>query len=75
VPVPLNLLPAVAGNGPLRLQFPASPGLSYQLEASSDLKTWTTLWQPGLVTAYTTLEFSDPQSSALPQRFYRLKVN
>lgn len=75
VPVPLQLLPATTPGGAKRLQFPAAPGRWYELQASADLKNWTTIWQTGVALTYAWTGFSDPQSATLKSRYYRLKVH
>ena len=74
VPVPLNMVSAAAPGGLWRVQFQGAPGRSYELQASTDLKNWSTIWQSGPVASYGPLEFADPDSAVLGSRFYRLKV-
>jgi hypothetical protein len=74
VPVPIEMLSASPTTGLWRIQFPGAPGRSYELQATTDLKTWTTIWQSGPVNTYAPLEFEDPESAVLAQRFYRLLV-
>ena len=75
VPVPLQLLPATTPAGGKRLQFPAAPGRWYELQASADLKNWTTIWQTGVAITYAWTGFTDPQSATLKSRYYRLQVH
>lgn len=81
VPVPLVLVPGGNANALKRLQFPMAPGHWYELQASSDLKTWVTLWQTGVASVYGWTEFQDPLSGASPVpngargRFYRLLIH
>jgi hypothetical protein len=75
VKVPVKLKRGATPKSPVTLQFPAAPGKWYEVQASSDLKTWTTIWQTGVATVYSTVEFQDLQSVALKSRFYRLKVH
>jgi fibronectin type III domain protein len=56
---------------PAHIAFPILPGLTYRLEASSDLKTWTQIWQV-TGTENTWVEYLDTQSAVLPRRFYRV---
>ena len=74
VPVPLSMVSASA-NGLKRIQFQGAPGRSYELQASSDLQTWATIWQTGSVTTYALLDFEDPESDVLMCRYYRLLVH
>lgn len=73
--VPVRLKPGATPRSPVTVQFPAAPGKWYEVQASSDLKTWTTIWQTGVATVYSAVEFQDVQSVMLKSRFYRLKVN
>lgn len=74
VPVPLSMVSATS-NGLKRIQFQGAPGRSYELQATSDLRTWATIWQTGSVATYAPLEFEDPESGILGCRFYRLVVH
>ena len=74
VPVPVTMTSNNATNALWRVQFQGAPGRAYDVQASSDLRTWTTIWQTGLISAYGPLEFEDPASGVLSARFYRLLV-
>lgn len=74
VPVPLELVRPTGSGKNVRLRFPISPGRQYQLQASSDLKTWTTIWQTSSVLLYTQADYEDPRSGNLKSQFYRLIV-
>jgi len=74
VPVPLNLTSVNPTNGLRTIQFQGAPGRSYELQASTDLQNWATIWQTDQIAAYGTIGFEDPQSGVLEQRFYRLVV-
>jgi len=73
-PVLLTLLPPVNPGAPRQLQFQAAPGKAYDLQVSSDLKSWTTIWQSSLVSAYGTQEVQDSNGVA-GYCFYRLKIH
>lgn len=75
VPVPIQLTRPSSPGAAKRLRFPVAPGRSYEVQASTDLRNWTTIWQTGLASSYTWIEVPDLQSTTLKQRFYRLKVN
>ena len=76
--VTLRSVPSVVSGGRLpdgrfRLTLSGLPGRSYDIEASSDLETWTAVATiaaglDGL------LEFTDPESLALPHRFYQARL-
>ena len=73
VPGILAINPGATSGGPFQIRFPVAPGQQYQLQASEDLQTWTTILQSTAV-SNGWLEVQDPQTG-LPQRFYRLVFN
>jgi len=75
IPVPIQLTRPTSPGAVKRLRFPVAPGRSYEVQASTDLRNWTTIWQTGLASSYTWIEVPDLQSTTIKQRFYRLKVN
>jgi fibronectin type 3 domain-containing protein len=52
------------------LNFPVAPGHTYQVQASTDLVNWVTIWQ---TTATTNgwIQYQDPEAVNLKMRFYR----
>lgn len=74
-PVTLRILPASPTNRWVRIQFPVAPGHWYELQASTDLQSWTTLWQTSAALLYSWVEFEDLQSDSLTHRFYRLQIH
>ena len=82
VPVTLHLLPGSTTVAAKRLQFPMAPGHWYELQASTNLTAWSTIWQTPVASAYAWTEFQDANSTvgakkgaSLPKRFYRLKIH
>jgi chitin-binding protein len=75
VPVPIRMINPSPATGYKRVRFPAAPGHWYELQASTNLLTWTTIWQTGVANSYSWVEFQDPQSKTLKARFYRLVVH
>ncbi|MEY4385764.1 MAG: hypothetical protein RLY20_1047 [Verrucomicrobiota bacterium] len=73
--VPIKLVTGTNATSLKRVQFPAAPGKWYELQASTDMKNWTTIWQTGVATAYSWTEYQDVQSATLKSRYYRLKVH
>jgi hypothetical protein len=59
-------------SGIMRVQFPVAPGQSYQLQTSSDLKSWINLWLTPTETTNAWIEYDEPLTNAIPSRFYRL---
>ncbi len=84
VPVPITLRPGATPDAAKRVQFPMAPGHWYELQASSDLRNWVTIWQTGVATEYAWTEYEDPRSTTAStkpgasgerSRFYRLVVH
>lgn len=74
VPVPIQLPRPSTPTALKRVRFPVAPGRAYEVEASTDLQSWSTIWQTGVATTYTWIEVPDMQSGMHQSRFYRLKV-
>lgn len=59
-------------NGAIKLSFPVAPGYSYELQASSDLKTWSNIWASSSTGSNAWVDFSEPVTNSIAARFYRL---
>ncbi len=70
----LAALPSKAGD-PMRLSFPVAPGHWYGVQASVDLKNWSTIWQTSTATSNAWVVFQDPQAGSFPSRYYRLAMH
>ena len=70
VPGWLLLTPGATAGSALRVQFPVAPAHSYELQVSSDLTSWTTVWLTVGVTN-TWVEYDAPIASVGSQ-FYRV---
>ena len=55
-----------------RIRFPASPNKSYEIQATEDFRSWTTVWHSSPAAKIRWLEFSDIDTTASGTRFYRL---
>jgi len=75
VPGTLALSGGSKAGGPMTINFPVAPGQSYDVQASVDLQTWTTIYQTGVEPSNIVAQFSDTNSSAFPARFYRLLLH
>ena len=71
VPPSLTYAPPVAGTTGFSLTLAGETGVSYVIEASSDLNTWTPV--ATLTASNGTLNFTDPDAGNSSQRFYRAK--
>ena len=55
--------------------FSASPNRIYELQATDDFQSWTTIWYSSPAPTIRWLEFSDSDTTASGTRFYRLEVH
>lgn len=58
----------------MRVGFAVAPGISYQLQASSDLDKWSNIWLTPIQTTNEWIEFDEPRGDKPSARFYRLTV-
>jgi hypothetical protein len=65
---------ANTGNAAL-IQFPVEPGHWYEVQASTDLQSWATIWQTDVAAANIMVQFTDPNAAAFNSRFYRLVLH
>ncbi len=59
-----------SGAGPVQLHVDGPPGTNYTLQATTNFQSWDTLRENFGVP----LDFSDPDSTAVPHRFYRALI-
>jgi hypothetical protein len=71
----LLILTPRTNSTPMRLSFPVAAGHWYDVQATTNLKTWTSIWQTGTSTSNNWVRYSDPQANVLPARFYRLVLH
>lgn len=69
---PLTMLPGAGGGNPASLQFPAQAGYWYEIQATSDLVNWTSIWRSATATVSSTMQFTDPDTNTYSLRCYRL---
>lgn len=74
VPGILTMTPP-SKTAPATIKFPVTPGHTYTVQASGDLKSWTNLWQLGTATSNAWVSFQDSQSGSFSRRFYRLSMS
>lgn len=75
VPYALSLTRNATTHGLPLLKFDVQPLHQYEIRASSDLKTWISIWQSNLILMYSTMQFTDPDPGAYAKRYYRLVVH
>lgn len=72
----LSVVPnASAPRGAPTLQFTAQSGHWYEVQATTDLKNWTRIWQSSVATANTPMQFTDIDAAQFSSRFYRLVLH
>jgi hypothetical protein len=59
-------------NGPTLLQFAVEAGHSYEVQATTDFRKWTSIWQSSVAASKGSMQFADPDSKSSMSRFYRL---
>jgi Fibronectin type III domain len=59
-------------NGAMLVQFPVVSGQSYQLQASSNLISWSNVWSTSTETTNEWIEYDEPVTNTVSTRFYRL---
>jgi hypothetical protein len=76
--IPPGVLALSSGTNPgdpMLIKFPVAPTHWYEVQASVDLHSWTTIWQTAVATSNVWVQFSDPAASTFPSRFYRLVLH
>ncbi len=75
--LPLNLAIAAVANPVrgMRISFQSTSGHQYQVQATEDFQTWTTIWNSPVAIANDLLSMVDTASTASKKRFYRVLVN
>jgi len=73
VPGFLTLAPSATPGGTAHIQFPVTQGHWYELQASKDLVSWTTIWQvTGVINTW--VQFDAPSTGSGSQ-FYRVVLH
>ncbi len=72
VPGLLKLKPTSTPGAPRSFALSVASGHHYNIQATQDFKTWTTIARTGVLSSNTWWSFSDPASATMPYRFYRL---
>jgi hypothetical protein len=75
IPGILTLSAGANPGDPMLIKFPVAPTHWYEVQASVDLQSWTTIWQTEVATSNEWVQFSDPDASQFPSRFYRLVLH
>ena len=65
----------MSGTAPGHIQFPVESSHWYEVQASTNLQSWATVWQTGVSTSNSWVQFNDPNTGAFSRRFYRLVLH
>jgi len=75
VPGVVTMSPAEnPGDSPL-IQFPVEPDHWYELQATTDFQTWTSILQTSVVSSNAWMQFTDTNAAGFSSRFYRLVLH
>jgi len=66
------VLLAPTDSSSMSMKFPVASNHWYEVQASVDMQSWTTIGQTEVATSNVWTQFSDPQAGQFPTRFYRL---
>jgi len=73
VPGLLKLQSKSATNSGTVVSFPVAPTHSYTLQVSTNLLTWSDLWQTSMATSNAWVQYVDPTTNKA--KYYRLRMN
>ena len=68
----LQMTLGARGVDPVQFRFLGSPNQTYELQATEDLQTWTTIWYSLPQPTSQVLEYADRDKTESGKRFYRL---
>jgi len=57
---------------PALLEFPVEAGRWYEIQASTNCRTWNRIWRSGVFSSNAVLKYADLNSASFTARFYRL---
>ncbi|HZM04411.1 MAG TPA: fibronectin type III domain-containing protein [Candidatus Saccharimonadales bacterium] len=73
VPGVVRVAPGNGSQQPAVVSFPVAPGHTYNLQATVDFQSWSTIWQTtGVTNGW--VQFADPEAAGMKMRFYRLAM-
>jgi hypothetical protein len=72
-PIPLRLDVAPAASGNMRLTLRPTPGFRYEIQATEDFVSWTSLWVSPVTASSDPFSFVDASRSSSGRRFYRAR--
>jgi hypothetical protein len=75
VPGLLVMTPGGSGTNSPIIKFSMASGHSYQVQASTNLRTWTNIYQTPTATNNAWFSYQDPRAGSFSGRFYRLVMH
>jgi hypothetical protein len=60
---------------PALIQFPVVPGHWYELQATTNFQTWSSIWQTSVAVSNSWTQFTDQDAATFRSRFYRLVLH
>ena len=75
VPGLLTRAPGAAPGSAGKMQFSVAPGSWYEIQATTDLINWSSIWQSSVATTNEWMQFADPDTGSYASRFYRLVMH
>jgi hypothetical protein len=73
--VNLTIIQGANSKSPALIQFPVKSGHWYEVQATTNFRDWSSIWQSGITAANGSMQFVDPDSSSFAARFYRLVLH
>ena len=64
-----------SSGSPVQLNFPVEPGHWYEVQATTNFQSWTTIQQTGIATSNNWVHLADAQAGSFAARYYRLVLH
>ena len=71
----LTMTPGTSPGSPALIRFPVEPGHWYEVQATTNLQSWSSIWQSGVMASNVWTQFTDPSAGSFASRFYRLVIH
>ncbi len=71
----LTLTRSAKTGGAAQINFPVEPGHWYEVQATTNFQTWTTIQQTGIATSNNWVQIADADAGSFKARYYRLVLH
>ena len=71
----LTMTPGTSPGSLALIKFPVEPGHWYEVQATTNLQSWSSIWQSGVIASNVWMQFTDPNARSFASRFYRLVIH